>query len=147
MAACIRSASDTMNPGGKHLNKKIDIDILKRKMAQATSLLIMIGNDYIESMKNPEDEHYLGLNVQIQQAAKGEQDVYLLIRRPIEKDNFSLVMDMLSGSKLKTIVFFDKDDDEDMEMAIRITRFAMASAGARVRVIGTSGDAVIDPSS
>ena len=80
--------------------------------------------------------------MQIQQAAKGEQDVYLLIRRPIEKDNFSLVMDMMAGSKLKTIVFFDKDDEEDMEMAVRIMRFAMASADARVNVIGTSGDAL-----
>lgn len=111
-------------------------------MAQAHILLIMLDNEYIEAMKNPEDGDYLGLNVQIQQAAKGEQDVYLLIRRPIEKDNFSLVMDMLAGSKLKTIVFFDKDDKEDMEMATRIIRFAMASAEERVRVIGTSGDAV-----
>ena len=113
-------------------------------MAKATTLLIMLSNEYIEGMKDPEDEYHLGLNVQIQQAAKGEQDVYLLIRRPIEKDNFSLVMDMLEGSKLKTIVFFDKDDEEDMEMAIRITRFAMASLDARVRIIGTSKDAVIE---
>ena len=123
---------------------KVDIDILRRKMAQAHILLIMLSNEYIEGMKNPEDEYHVGLNVQIQQAAKGEQDVFLLIRRPIEKDNFSLVMDMLAGSKLKTIVFFDKDDEEDMEMATRIIRFAMASAGARVRVIGTSKDAVIE---
>uniref|UniRef100_A0A6M3LUA7 Uncharacterized protein n=1 Tax=viral metagenome TaxID=1070528 RepID=A0A6M3LUA7_9ZZZZ len=125
-----------------NLSERVDIDILKRKMAQAHILLIMLDNEYIEAMKNPEDGDYLGLNVQIQQAAKGEQDVYLLIRRPIEKDNFSLVMDMLAGSKLKTIVFFDKDDKEDMEMATRIIRFAMASAEERVRVIGTSGDAV-----
>lgn len=122
----------------------IDIDILKRKMEQATTLLIIIGNEYIEDMKNPSDPYYLGLNVQIQQAAKGEQDVYLLIRRPIEKDNFSLVMDMMAGSKLKTIVFFDKDDKEDMEMATRIVRFAMASYETRIKVIGTSGDAVIE---
>ncbi len=122
----------------------IDIELLERKMAKATTLLIMLSNEYIEGMKDPEDEYHLGLNVQIQQAAKGEQDVYLLIRRPIEKDNFSLVMDMLEGSKLKTIVFFDKDDEEDMEMAIRITRFAMASLDARVRIIGTSKDAVIE---
>jgi len=123
---------------------KVDIELLKRKMAQAHILLIMLSNEYIEDMKNPEDEYHLGLNVQIQQAAKGEQDVYLLIRRPIEKDNFSLVMDMLAGSKLKTIVFFDKDDKEDMEMATRIIRFAMASSEDRVKVIGTSGDAVIE---
>lgn len=122
----------------------IDIELLKRKMEQATTLLIMLGDDYIEGMKNPEDEYHEGLNVQIQQAAKGDQDVYLLVRRPIEKDNFSLVMDMLAGSKLKTIVFFDKDDEEDMEMAIRIIRFAMASSDVRVKVTGTSGDAVIE---
>ena len=113
-------------------------------MAQAHILLIMLSNEYIEGMKNPEDEYHVGLNVQIQQAAKGEQDVFLLIRRPIEKDNFSLVMDMLAGSKLKTIVFFDKDDEEDVEMATRIIRFAMASAEARIRIIGTSKDAVIE---
>jgi len=124
----------------------VDIDILKRKMEQATALLIMLGDDYIEGMKNPSDPYHVGLNVQIQQAAKGDQDVFLLIRRPIEKDNFSLVMDMLAGSKLKTIVFFDKDDEEDMEMAIRVIRFAMASAETRVRIIGTSGDAVIKDS-
>ncbi|KKN29412.1 hypothetical protein LCGC14_0844400 [marine sediment metagenome] len=105
----------------------IDIELLKRKMAGAHSLLIMLSNEYIEGMKDPEDEYHLGLNVQIQQAAKGEQDVYLLIRRPIEKDNFSLVMDMLAGSRLKTIVFFDPEDKEDTEMATRIIRFAMAS--------------------
>ncbi len=121
----------------------VDIDILKRKMAQAHSLLIMLDDGYIEGMKNPEDEYYLGLNVQIQQAAKGEQDVYLLIRRPIEKDNFSLVMDMLAGSKLKTIVFFDKDDKEDLEMAVRITRFAMASFEVRMN-ISTAMDALVD---
>lgn len=126
------------------LSEKVDIELLKRQMAKAQTLLIMMDNEYIEDMKNPENEYYLGLNVQIQQAAKGEQDVYLLIRRPIEKDNFNLVMDMLAGSKLKTIVFFDKDDKEDMEMATRIIRFAMASVEARVRIIGTSKDAVIE---
>ena len=126
--------------------KRVDIDILKRKMAQAHILLIMLSNDYIEDMKNPEDEYHLGLNVQIQQAAKGEQDVYLLIRRPIEKDNFSLVMDMMAGSKLKTIVFFDPEDKEDTEMATRIIRFAMASLEDRIKVIGTSGDALIEES-
>ncbi len=128
-----------------NLNKgPIDIDILKRKMAQAHILLIILGNEYIEDMKNPSDPYHLGLNVQIQQAAKGEQDVYLLIRRPIEKDNFTLVMDMLAGSKLKTIVFYDKDDEEDMKMATRIIRFAMASWKDRVKVIGTSGDALVE---
>lgn len=122
----------------------IDIELLKRKMADAHILLIMLSNEYIEGMKDPEDEYHLGLNVQIQQAAKGEQDVYLLIRRPIEKDNFSLVMDMLAGSKLKTIVFFDPKDKEDMDMATRIVRFAMASTKDRIRVTGTSGDAVIE---
>jgi hypothetical protein len=122
----------------------IDIELLKRKMADAQILLIMLSNEYIEGMKDPEDEYHLGLNVQIQQAAKGEQDIYLLIRRPIEKDNFSLVMDMLAGSKLKTIVFFDPKDKEDMDMATRIMRFAMASAEDRVRVTGTSKDAVIE---
>ena len=124
--------------------KRVDIDILKRKMAQAHILLIMLSNDYIEDMKNPEDEYHLGLNVQIQQAAKGEQDVYLLIRRPIEKDNFSLVMDMMAGSKLKTIVFFDKDDKEDMERALRVIHYAM---GPGFRLSGTSKDAVIEGSS
>ena len=127
-----------------NLSEKVDIDVLKHKMAQAHILLIMIDNEYIEGMKNPEDEYHVGPNVQIQQATKGEQDIYLLIRRPIEKDNFSLVMDMLAGSKLKTIVFFDKDDEEDMEMATRIIRFAMASAEARIRIIGTSKDAVTE---
>ena len=119
---------------------KVDIDILKRKMAQATSLLIMLGDDYIEGMKNPEDEFHEELNMQIQQAAKGDQDVFLLIRRPIEKDNFSLVMDMLEGSKLKTIVFFDKDNDEDMERAVRVIRYAMGP----FKISGTSKDAVIE---
>ena len=124
-----------------NLSDKVDIDILKRKMAQAHILLIMIDNEYIEAMKKPEDEYYLGLNVQIQQAAKGEQDVYLLIRRPIEKDNFSLVMEMLAGSKLKTIVFFDKDDEEDMKRAIRVIHYAM---GPGMKLTGTSKDAVIE---
>ena len=119
----------------------IDIDILRRKMEQATALLIILGDDYIEDMKNPSDPYHIGLNVQIQQAAKGEQDVYLLIRRPIEKDNFSLVMDMMEGSKLKTIVFFDKDNEEDMERAVRVIRYAM---GPGIRVTGTSKDAVIE---
>ena len=112
-------------------------------MAGAHSLLIMLSNEYIEGMKDPEDEYHLGLNVQIQQAAKGEQDVYLLIRRPIEKDNFSLVMDMMAGSKLKTIVFFDKDDDEDMKRAIRVIHYAM---GPGMKLTGTSKDALIEES-
>ena len=118
-------------------SEKIDIELLKRKMEQATALLIMLGDDYVAGMMNPKDEDHLALNVQIQQAAKGDQDVFLLIRRPIEKDNFSLVMDMLEGSKLKTIVFFDKDSEEDMEMAMRVIRYAMGP----FNISGTSGDA------
>ena len=117
----------------------IDIELLKRKMAEAQVLLIILGDDYVAGMMNPKNEYHLGLNVQIQQAAKGEQDVYLLIRRPIEKDNFSLVMDMLAGSKLKTIVFFDKDDEEDMERATRVIHHAM---GPNIKFSGSSGDAV-----
>ena len=120
---------------------KVDIELLKRTMEQAHILLILMTNDYIEGMKDPKDEYHLGLNVQIQQAAKGEQDVYLLCIRPIEKDNFSLVMDMLEGSKLKCIIFIDPDDDEDREMATRIIHHL---TGGNIKVTGTSGDAVIE---
>lgn len=122
------------------MSLKVDIEILKRKIAEAHILLLMLSNDYIESMRDPEDEHHVGLNLQIQEAAKGDKDVYLLCRRPIERDNFSLVMDMLEGSKLKTIVFFDPKNEKDLEMATRIIRFAM---GPGVSVSGNSGDAVV----
>ena len=122
---------------------KVDIEKLKQGIAEAEVLLILIGNKYIEDMKNPEDLYHVALNVQIQEAAKGEKDVYLLVRRPVERNNFTLLMDMLEGSKLKTIVFIDPKEEEDMERAARIVAIAM---GPRIRISGTSKDAIIEGS-
>lgn len=116
--------------------KSVDIETLTRQIREADKLLIMIDNGFIESMKNPQDVEHISLNLQVQEAAKGEKDVYLFCIRPIEKDNFSLVMDMLEGGKLKCILFVDPKDEEDRVMAARIMGFAMGPA----RVLGSSSD-------
>jgi len=116
--------------------KGVDIEELTRQIRKAHKLLIVMNNDFIEGMKDPEDMQHVALNLQIQEAAKGEKDVYLYCIRPIEKDNFALVMDMLEGGKLKCIVFIDPDDEEDRDMAARIMGYAMGPG----RVSGTSMD-------
>ena len=123
--------------------KNIDFEKLKADMEEATTLLIMVTDDYIEAMKNPEDIEHVALSYQLQQAAKGTQDVYILAMRPLARDNFSLLMDMLEGSKLKTVVFIDKDDKEDMDRAVRLIRTLMAGLGQRVSISGTSKDSWI----
>lgn len=117
--------------------KSVDMEVLTRKIRDAHMLLIMINDGFIESLKDPEDLQHEALNLQIQEAAKGEKDVYLLCLRPIEKDNFSLVMDMLEGSKLKCIIFTDPDDDEDRDRVSRLIRYL---TGPGMRISGTSKD-------
>ena len=115
----------------------VDIVTLTRKIREADKLVIMMDNEFIESMKDPHDVEHIALNLQIQEAAKGEKDVYLLCIRPIERDNFGLVMDMLEGGKIKCIIFVDPKDEEDREMASRILYYAMGPA----TLLGTSEDA------
>jgi hypothetical protein len=117
--------------------KSVDIEALTRQIRDAHMLLIMINDGFIEALKDPEDLQHEALNLQIHEAAKGEKDVYLLCFRPIEKDNFSLVMDMLEGSKLKCIVFTDPDDDEDVDRVGRLLRYL---TGPGMRISGTSKD-------
>ena len=117
--------------------KSVDVEELTRRIREADSLVIIMGESFIESIKDPEDMQHEALNIQIQEAAKGEKDVFLICMRPIEKDNFSLVMDMLEGSKLKCVIFVDPNDDGDREMSSRILRFLM---GPGVKVSGTSAD-------
>lgn len=117
--------------------KGVDIETLTRKIREAHKLLILMSDGFIEGMKDPHDVEHVALNLQIQEAAKGEKDVYLFCIRPIEKDNFGLVMDMLEGSKLKCIIFVDPEDEEDREMASRVLGYIMGPA----RVSGTSEDA------
>lgn len=121
---------------GKEL-KSVDIEELTRRLAEADSIILIMGESFIESIKDPEDIQHEALNIQIQEAAKGEKDVFLICFRPIEKDNFSLVMDMLEGSKLKCIIFVDPKNDEDRERSTRILRYLM---GPRVKVTGSSLD-------
>lgn len=115
--------------------KSVDIETLTRKIAKADALILIMGDSFIESIKNPEDMQHAALNLQIQEAAKGEKDVFVICFRPIEKDNFSLVMDMLEGSKLKCIIFVDPKDEEDLEMSTRILRYLL---GPGAKVSGTS---------
>jgi len=117
--------------------KGVDIETLTRKIREADKLLILMSDGFIEGMKDPHDVEHVALNLQIQEAAKGEKDVYLFCIRPIEKDNFGLVMDMLEGSKLKCIIFVDPEDEEDRDMASRVLGYIMGPA----RVSGTSEDA------
>lgn len=117
--------------------KSVDIEELTRRLAEADSIILIMGESFIESIKDPEDIQHEALNIQIQEAAKGEKDVFLICFRPIEKDNFSLVMDMLEGSKLKCIIFVDPKNDEDRERSTRILRYLM---GPRVKVTGSSLD-------
>lgn len=117
--------------------KGIDTELLTRKIREADKLLIIMNDDYIEGMKNPDEVDHVALNLQIQEAARGEKEVYLYCIRPLERENFNLVMEMLEGSKLKCIVFIDQENKEDMEMANRILHLAMG----RVKFIGKSGDA------
>jgi len=124
--------------------KKIDFEKLKADMENATVLLIMVTDGYIEAMKDPEDIEHVALSFQLQQAAKGTQDVYILAIRPLARDNFSLLMDMLEGSKLKTVVFVDRGDKEDMQRASELIGFLMSTGGHRVKVTGSSKDSWIE---
>ena len=117
--------------------KSVDIEELTRRISEADALVLIMGESFIESIKDPEDMQHEALNIQIQEAAKGEKDVFLICFRPIEKDNFSLVMDMMEGSKLKCIIFVDPKDERDREMSIRILRYLM---GPGVNVSGSSMD-------
>ena len=124
--------------------KNIDFEKLKGDIENATVLLIMVTDGYIEAMKDPDDIEHVALSYQLQQAAKGTKDVYILAMRPLTRDNFSLLMDMLEGSKLKTVVFVDRDDKEDMKRASQLIGFLMSTGGHRVKVTGTSKDSWIE---
>lgn len=128
-----------MNKSKTPVLKGVDIETLTRKIREAHKLLIIMNNEYIEGLKDPHDIEHVALNLQIQEAARGEKEVYIFSIRPIEKENFNLIMEMLEGSKLKCIVFVDEDDEEDKDMAARILSSAMGPA----RVSGTSRDAWI----
>lgn len=120
--------------------KGIDFEKLKHDIEKAHILVILISDPYIEAMKNPSSVDHVALNYQLQQAAKGRQDVFIVALRPLSKDNFNLVMDMLEGSKLKTVIFVDRDDEEDMDRAVRLLTLLM---GPGIRLGGTSGDSWI----
>lgn len=122
--------------GGKTL-VGVDLETLAEKLREADMLLILLTDGYIESMKDPHDIEHIAINLQLQEAAKGEKEVYLICFRPIQKKNFSLLMDMLEGSKLKNILFIDKGDERDLDRASRLVGLLMGPA----RISGTSGDA------
>lgn len=115
----------------------VDLEILAKKIGEAHILLILMNDGYIESMKDPHDIEHQAINLQISEAAKGEKEVYLIVTRPIQKKNFSLLMDMLEGSKLKNILFIDSGNKRDLDRAVELTALLMG----RVKVSGTSGDA------
>ena len=119
--------------------KGIDFEKLKHGIENAHILVILISDSYIESMKDPSSIDHVALNYQLQQAAKGKQAVFIIAIRPLSKDNFNLVMDMLEGSKLKSVIFVDRNDEEDMERAVRLLTLLMGP----VRLGGTSGDSWI----
>lgn len=115
----------------------VDLEVLKRKIRDAHILVIVTTESYIRGIKDPHDVEHLALNLQIQEAAKGEKEVYLIVMRPVERKNFSLLMDMLEGSRLKSIIFVDRDDKRDWERSRRLLSILMGPA----RVSGTSRDA------
>lgn len=116
----------------------VDLEILAERIRESDILILLITNGFIEGAKDPHDIEHVALNLQLQEAAKGEKEVHLICRRPIEKKNFGLLMDMLEGSKLKTIIFVD--DKRDLAKASTLIKFMI---GGIPRVSGTSEDAWI----
>lgn len=119
--------------------KDIDFEKLKEGIRQATILLIMVTDGYVEAMKDPSDIEHVALSFQLQEAARGEKEVYIIAFRPLSRDNFALVMDMLEGSKTKAVFFVDKDSDKDKEKVSLLLRILMGS----VTISGTSKDSWI----
>lgn len=120
--------------------KNIDFEKLKKGIDEAHVLVIMITDGYIEAMKDPSDIEHVALSYQLQVAARGEKEIYIIAIRPISRDNFSLVMDMLEGSKTKAVIFIDKDSEEDMEKMTLLLKILMGPA----QISGTSRDSWIE---
>lgn len=117
--------------------KKINFERLKRDIEKARILLLLLTDAYIDAMKNPENIEHLALSYQLSEAAKGEKEVYIVAVRPLSRDNFDLAMDLLEGSKLKAVIFIDRDNKEDMEKMSTLLHILM---GPFVRVSGSSRD-------
>lgn len=106
--------------------KKITVDVerLVKELREHERMIIMFSEEYIESIRDPNDDEHIALNAQLQIASEGNHDTYILWLGK-DRRNLPFLLELIEGAKLKAIIFVDKDDEEDMEMGSMFLRLVM----------------------